>query len=90
MEDWDDTRFEELEELDDKLSNNLQKVALDKEEEEEGDSFNKFYGPVRAAFSNDSKLLEDFSSCQEHKERLKILLNIEVGETATTRNILIS
>ena len=80
MEDWEDGRFEEL---DDQITNNLQKLQLnkeDEEEEEEGHSFNKFYGPIRAAFSSDSKLLEDFTSCQNHKERLKILLNIEVGQ----------
>ena len=77
MEDWEDARFEEL---DDQIINNFQKVGLDEDDEEkdEGHTFNKFYGPVRAAFSNNSKLLEDFSSCQEHKERLKILLDIEV------------
>ena len=79
MEDWEDARFEELE---DPITNKFQKVDLDKDEEDEdeGHTFNKFYGPIRAAFSNDNKLLEDFSSCQEHKERLKILLNIEVGQ----------
>ena len=89
MEDWEEGRFEEI---DDQIANNFQKLDLEKDEEEdeEGHSFNKFYGPIRAAFSNDSKLLEEFSSCQEHKERLKILLNIEVGETATTHNFLIS
>ena len=81
MEDWEDGRFEEL---DDQITNNLHNLPLNKEdeeeEEEEGHSFNKFYGPIRAAFSSDSKLLEDFTSCQNHKERLKILLNIEVGQ----------
>ena len=80
MEDWEEAKFEEL---DDQIANNFHKVALDNDddnvnEDEEGHTFDKFYGPIRAAFSTDSQLLEDFSSCQQHEERLKILLNIEV------------
>ena len=91
MEDWEEAKFEEI---DDQIANNFQKVALDNEddngtEDEEGHTFNKFYGPVRAAFSNDSKLLEDFSSCQQHEERLKILLNIEVWRAATSQSHII-
>lgn len=82
MEDWQEGRFEEI---DDQIEHDFQQFDLDEgndiEEEEEGHSFNKFYDPIRAAFSNDSKLLEDFSSCKEHKERLKILLNVEVKLT---------
>ena len=76
MEDWEEARFEEI---DDQITNDFKQVTIDDtEEEEEVHSFNKYYGPIRATFSNDSKLLEDFSSCKEHKERLKILLDIEV------------
>ena len=78
MEDWEEGRFEEI----DDIIDDFQKVTFDadndEEYEDERHSFEKFYAPVRAVFSNDSKLLEEFSSCKEHKERLKILMGIEV------------
>ena len=80
MEDWEEGRFQEIDDIIDDFQEVTINADNDEEDDDEGHSFEKFYAPVRAVFSNDSKLLEDFSSCKEHKERLKILMDIEVEQ----------
>ena len=46
------------------------------------DHFTSFYTPIRTVFANDSKLLEKFSSCKCHEERLKLLLEQNVVKTS--------
>ena len=77
MEDWE----EDIEDL------KFEEVDDDYEEENDGEAeqeppkegrFNQFYNPIRAAFAEDNSLLEKFTLCQSHAERLSLLLGMEV------------
>ena len=79
-EEIEDLRFEELEDDDEDFL--TQNDNNEQEEEEEiqkpvDETFTQFYTPIRTVFANDSKLLEKFSQCKSHEERLKVLLEQE-------------
>merc|ERR1712180_53274 len=66
-------RFQELEEdvLEDWVNIGEIKEAKDC-------SFGKIYNPIRALFAADSIVLEKFSNCIDHMERLKFLVEMQV------------
>ena len=77
MEDWE----EDIEDL------KFEEVDDDYEAEASGEGeheppkegrFTQFFNPIRSAFSEDNALLEKFTLCQSHAERLSLLLGMEV------------
>merc|ERR1711892_539306 len=62
MEEIEEIKFEDLEEIKDVKDC----------------SFSKFYAPIRSLFSADSQLLDKFSLCNDHMERLTFLVEMEV------------
>ena len=91
-EEIEELRFEELEDDDVDFLGQID----DKDDEEEvlkpvDETFTQFYTPIRTVFANDSKLLERFSQCKTHEERLKVLLEQQtvqksLSELSTQRN----
>ena len=72
MEEVEEIKFEELDEA-------LDDVADWEEIKDVKDcSFNRFYNPIRSLFSSDSSLLEKFTNCTNHAERLQLLAELEV------------
>ena len=81
MEDWEedieDLKFEEVDDdFEEALkADNTAEACLEPTKEE---PFTQFYNPIRAAFADDNTLLEKFSLCQSHAQRLEILLGLEI------------
>ena len=77
MEDWEeDIEDLKFEEVDDDYEEENDKDG-EQERPKEG-QFTQFYNPIRSAFAEDNSLLEKFSLCQSHAERLSLLLGMEV------------
>jgi len=77
MEDWEeDIEDLKFEEVDDDYEEENDEEA-EQEPPKEG-RFSQFYNPIRAAFAEDNSLLEKFTLCQSHAERLSLLLGMEV------------
>ena len=72
MEEVEEIKFEELDELLD------DDEELEEIKEVKDCSFTKFYAPIRSLFSSDSQLLDKFSLCNDHMERLRFLVEMEV------------
>jgi len=72
MEEVEEIKFEELDEVLDEIE------ELEEIKDVKDCSFNKFYAPIRSLFSSDSQLLDKFSLCNDHTERLKFLVELEV------------
>jgi len=76
--DWDEAGTDEIkfEELEDILLEDVE--DLTEIEDQTKYSFNQIYAPIRSRFASDSDLLEKFSACQNHRERLQFLIELEV------------
>ena len=72
MEEIEEIKFEELDELLDEIED------LEEIKDVKDCSFNRFYAPIRSLFSSDSQLLDKFSLCKDHNERLRFLVEMEV------------
>ena len=78
MEDWEeDIEDLKFEEVDDDYEEEASGGEGDQESPKEG-RFTQFYNPIRSAFAEDNALLEKFTLCQTHVERLTLLLGMEV------------
>ena len=72
MEEVEEIKFEELDEVLDDIED------LEEIKDVKDCSFTKFYAPIRSLFSSDSQLLDKFSLCNDHMERLRFLVELEV------------
>jgi len=68
----DEIRFEELDDILDELDD------LEEIQETRDCSFGRLYAPIRSLFTSDSDLLDRFTECTNHADRLKLLVNLEV------------
>eukprot|EP00092_Neocalanus_flemingeri_P009559 GFUD01010288.1.p1 GENE.GFUD01010288.1~~GFUD01010288.1.p1 ORF type:complete len:573 (+),score=99.99 GFUD01010288.1:78-1796(+) len=72
MEEMEEIKFEELDEVLDDIED------LEEIQDVKDCSFSKFYAPIRSLFAADSQLLDKFSMCKDHMERLQLLVEMEV------------
>ena len=76
-DDIEEFRFEEIDDDDFATSEQIEEVDTVNDE-----TFTKFYNPIRQIFANDNSLLDKFSLCKSHIQRLELLLNQEVVKTS--------
>ena len=76
-DDIEELRFEEIDDNDFTTSEHIEEVETLKDE-----TFMNFYNPIRNIFANDNSLLDKFSLCKSHIQRLELLLNQEVVKTS--------
>jgi len=88
-DDLEEIKFEEFDDVLDELDD------LTEIQETKDCSFASLYAPIRGLFTSDSDLLDRFTECTNHADRLKLLVNLEVVKNCLTeispiREVLVS